>query len=69
MTRYRESHDLIHTVLDMPTNMLGEISVKWVEAINIGLPMCYGGECDMQLLLVFEKSYLIIFMQVQFLDH
>lgn len=44
MTRYRESHDLIHTVLGLPTNMLGEIAVKWVEAINIGLPMCYGGK-------------------------
>jgi ubiquinone biosynthesis protein COQ4 len=22
---------------------LGEVAVKWVEAINIGLPMCYGG--------------------------
>ncbi|KAH8360319.1 hypothetical protein KR200_001869, partial [Drosophila serrata] len=43
MTRYRECHDLIHTVLDMPTNMLGEVAVKWVEALNTGLPMCYGG--------------------------
>lgn len=43
MTRYRECHDLIHTVLGMPTNMLGEVTVKWIEAINIGLPMCYGG--------------------------
>lgn len=43
MTRYRECHDLVHTVLGMPTNMLGEVSVKWIEAINIGLPMCYGG--------------------------
>ncbi|XP_055527101.1 UDP-sugar transporter UST74c-like [Wyeomyia smithii] len=43
MTRYRETHDLVHTVLDMPTNMLGEVAVKWVEAINTGLPMCYGG--------------------------
>lgn len=43
MTRYRECHDLIHTVLGMPTNMLGEVTVKWVEAINTGLPMCYGG--------------------------
>lgn len=42
MTRYRESHDLIHAVLDMPTNMLGEVTVKWVEALNIGLPMCWG---------------------------
>lgn len=43
MTRYRESHDLIHTVLGMPTNMLGEVTVKWIEALNIGLPMCYSG--------------------------
>ncbi|KAH8300488.1 hypothetical protein KR018_008668 [Drosophila ironensis] len=43
MTRYRECHDLIHTVLGMPTNMLGEVAVKWVEALNTGLPMCYGG--------------------------
>jgi len=43
MTRYRETHDLVHTILGMPTNMLGEVAVKWVEAINIGLPMCYGG--------------------------
>lgn len=43
MTRYRESHDLIHTILRMPTNMLGEVAVKWVEAINTGLPMCWGG--------------------------
>lgn len=43
MTRYRECHDLIHTFLGMPTNMLGEVTVKWVEAMNIGLPMCYGG--------------------------
>ncbi|EDW79951.2 uncharacterized protein Dwil_GK18052 [Drosophila willistoni] len=43
MTRYRECHDLIHTVLNMPTNMLGEVAVKWVEALNTNLPMCYGG--------------------------
>lgn len=24
----------------MPTNMLGETAVKWVEAIQTGLPMC-----------------------------
>lgn len=43
MTRYRECHDLVHTILGMPTNMLGEVAVKWIEALNIGLPMCYGG--------------------------
>jgi ubiquinone biosynthesis protein COQ4 len=49
MTRYRESHDLIHTILGMPTNMLGEVAVKWVEALNIGLPMCYGGKINCNL--------------------
>ncbi|KAG0721491.1 Ubiquinone biosynthesis protein COQ4, mitochondrial [Chionoecetes opilio] len=42
MQRYREGHDLFHTVLGMPTNMLGEVAVKWVEALQTGLPMCYG---------------------------
>lgn len=41
--RYREVHDLIHTILQMPTNMLGEVTVKWVEAIQTRLPMCIGG--------------------------
>ena len=43
MTRYREVHDLMHTVLDLPTNMVGEVGVKWVEALQTGLPMCAGG--------------------------
>lgn len=41
--RYREVHDLFHTVLGMPTNMLGEVTVKWIEAIQTRLPMCVGG--------------------------
>ncbi|KAK3874712.1 hypothetical protein Pcinc_020368 [Petrolisthes cinctipes] len=41
MQRYREGHDLYHTILGMPTNMLGEVAVKWVEAIQTGLPMCF----------------------------
>jgi len=43
MTRYRETHDLTHCVLDMPTTMVGEVAVKWVEALQFGLPMCVGG--------------------------
>lgn len=43
MTRYREVHDLVHTLFGMPTNMLGEVAIKWIEALNTGLPMCYGG--------------------------
>jgi len=43
MKRYREIHDLVHAVLDMPTDMVGETLVKWVEALQTGLPMCVGG--------------------------
>ncbi|XP_006640614.3 ubiquinone biosynthesis protein COQ4 homolog, mitochondrial isoform X2 [Lepisosteus oculatus] len=43
MLRYREVHDLMHTLLDMPTNMLGEVAVKWFEAAQTGLPMCILG--------------------------
>ncbi|OQR73115.1 ubiquinone biosynthesis protein COQ4 -like protein [Tropilaelaps mercedesae] len=37
--RYREVHDLIHAMLAMPTTMLGEVTVKWVEAFQTRLPM------------------------------
>ncbi|CAH8501094.1 unnamed protein product [Heterobilharzia americana] len=40
MLRYREVHDLVHTLLDQPTDMLGEVVVKWVEGIQTLLPMC-----------------------------
>ncbi|XP_022434309.2 ubiquinone biosynthesis protein COQ4 homolog, mitochondrial [Delphinapterus leucas] len=40
MQRYREVHDMLHTLLGMPTNILGEIVVKWFEAVQTGLPMC-----------------------------
>ncbi|XP_030623703.1 ubiquinone biosynthesis protein COQ4 homolog, mitochondrial [Chanos chanos] len=43
MQRYREVHDLMHTLLGMPTNMLGEVAVKWFEAAQTGLPMCILG--------------------------
>lgn len=43
MQRYREVHDIFHAVLLMPTTMLGEVSVKWVEALQTKLPMCIGG--------------------------
>ncbi|XP_006835046.1 PREDICTED: ubiquinone biosynthesis protein COQ4 homolog, mitochondrial [Chrysochloris asiatica] len=41
--RYREVHDMVHTLLGMPTNILGEIVVKWFEAVQTGLPMCILG--------------------------
>lgn len=43
MQRYREIHDFMHTLLGMPTNMLGEVAVKWFEAVQTGLPMCILG--------------------------
>lgn len=43
MQRYREVHDLTHAILYMPTNMLGEVTVKWVEGIQTRLPMCITG--------------------------
>uniref|UniRef100_A0A3B4A0Z1 Ubiquinone biosynthesis protein COQ4 homolog, mitochondrial n=1 Tax=Periophthalmus magnuspinnatus TaxID=409849 RepID=A0A3B4A0Z1_9GOBI len=43
MQRYREVHDFLHTLLGMPTNMLGEVAVKIFEAANTGLPMCVLG--------------------------
>lgn len=39
MTRYRQTHDLLHTLLEMETNLLGEIAVKWVEGLQYGLPL------------------------------
>ncbi|XP_069791069.1 ubiquinone biosynthesis protein COQ4 homolog, mitochondrial isoform X2 [Narcine bancroftii] len=43
MQRYREVHDFMHTLLGMPTNILGEVAVKWFEAVQTGLPMCILG--------------------------
>ena len=43
MQRYREIHDFNHTLLGMPTNILGEITVKWFEMVQTDLPMCTFG--------------------------
>ena len=43
MTRYRETHDLTHCLLDQQPRMVGEVLVKWVEALQFRLPMCVGG--------------------------
>ena len=39
MQRYREVHDMFHVLLGMPTHMLGEVVVKWVEGIQLRLPL------------------------------
>jgi ubiquinone biosynthesis protein Coq4 len=40
---HRETHDLTHAMLAMPTTILGEVLVKWVEGLQTRLPMCVGG--------------------------
>lgn len=39
--RYREVHDLMHTLLGMPTNMLGEQQWAWGDALP-NLPIVLG---------------------------
>ncbi|PAV56177.1 hypothetical protein WR25_09498 [Diploscapter pachys] len=39
MQRYRDTHDFTHIALGMQTNMLGEVTVKYFEALQLGLPM------------------------------
>lgn len=41
--RYREIHDFVHAILGMNINILGEITIKWFEAVQNKLPMCYAG--------------------------
>ena len=40
---FREAHDIVHAVLAMPTDGVGEVIVKWIEGLQTGLPMCIGG--------------------------
>jgi len=47
MLRYRQCHDFWHTLFDLPPTVLGEISLKWIELIQTGLPVaglsaCFG---------------------------
>ena len=39
LLRYRESHDFLHVLTNLPTSVLGEISLKWFEMFQTGLPM------------------------------
>lgn len=38
--RYCEVHDVLHTLLGIPTNMLGEIVIKCFEAAQTGPSVC-----------------------------
>jgi len=39
MTRYRQVHDLWHVLYGLPTSLMGEVALKWLEAAQTGLPM------------------------------
>ncbi|BHF61135.1 Ubiquinone biosynthesis protein [Sparganum proliferum] len=60
MLRYREIHDLVHVLLNQPTNMLGEVVVKWVEGLQCSLPLgLFGGYFGaLRLAPVQTKNYL-----------
>ena len=40
MTRYRQTHDFGHVLCGIPPSVLGEIALKWFEAVQTRLPMC-----------------------------
>lgn len=43
MQRYRELHDIVHTILSQPTTIKGEVIVKAFEGVQTRLPMCILG--------------------------
>lgn len=43
MQRYRQVHDLWHTLFGLPPSYFGEVALKWLEAAQTGLPMCVAG--------------------------
>lgn len=42
LQRYREIHDFTHLLFDQKTTILGEVVIKWIEAIQTEIPMCIG---------------------------
>jgi len=40
MQRYRECHDFWHVLAGMPTSIVSEVAVKWLELLQTGLPVC-----------------------------
>lgn len=43
MQRYRELHDIVHTILNQPTTIKGEVIVKAFEGVQTRLPLCVLG--------------------------
>jgi ubiquinone biosynthesis protein COQ4 len=41
--RYRETHDFVHCLLGLGVSEEEEMVIKWFEAVQTGLPMCYLG--------------------------
>jgi len=39
MLRYREVHDYLHVLSGLPPTVLGEISLKWLEMVQTGMPV------------------------------
>mmetsp|Transcript_12910 Transcript_12910/g.16596 ORF Transcript_12910/g.16596 Transcript_12910/m.16596 type:complete len:260 (+) Transcript_12910:124-903(+) len=40
MLRYRQVHDFWHVLSGLPPTVVGEITLKWVELLQTGLPVC-----------------------------
>ena len=41
MSRYRQTHDFNHVLLDLPPTVLGEVVIKWFELAQTQLPMTF----------------------------
>ena len=39
MARYREVHDFLHVLTGLPTSVVGEVALKWLEMAQTGLPV------------------------------
>ena len=42
MQRYRETHDLLHTVYGIPVSVGGEVALKWFEMVQTLGPFLIG---------------------------
>lgn len=56
MQRYRELHDIMHTILDQPTTIRGEVIVKAFEGVQTRLPLCILGGLVGPLRLSFDEK-------------
>lgn len=56
MQRYREVHDLIHTVLNMPTNMLGIVIINYVHLLLFSNLYIFLGEVTVKWIEAFQTK-------------